>query len=122
MNNEDIRINYESGLQVVKMLFLAHGGAIIALLAFFSNVWNKGISHNVLTVLTESTFSFCMGLFFAIICTSFAYLSNILQTAQYLKKIKSFCLLIMFTSGVLSPIAFLIGILKAYSALLTLFS
>ncbi|WP_269140597.1 hypothetical protein [Proteus terrae] len=35
MNNEDLRINFESGLQIVKMLFLANGGAVIAMLTLF---------------------------------------------------------------------------------------
>ncbi|HHR5880820.1 TPA: hypothetical protein ACS7XF_000734 [Providencia alcalifaciens] len=118
------KINYESGLQVAKMLFLANGGAIVALLAFFSNVWSKGISNNILTTLTESTFMFGLGLFFAIVCTSFAYLSNIVQleTTKCCIKFYHLSLLVMFISGVSSSVMFLIGIYKAYSALLVQFS
>ncbi|ELW9236147.1 hypothetical protein ACLO93_14235 [Proteus mirabilis] len=122
MNNEDLRINFESGLQIVKMLFLANGGAVIAMLTLFGTIWNKGIPNNILTVLAQSTFCFCMGLFFAIICTISAYGSNVLQTLQKCNKLKGLLILSMLSAGAISPIAFLIGVYKAYSAFLTLFS
>ncbi|AGS59401.1 hypothetical protein BB2000_0906 [Proteus mirabilis BB2000] len=63
-----------------------------------------------------------MGLFFAIICTISAYGSNVLQTLQKCNKLKGLLILSMLSAGAISPIAFLIGVYKAYSAFLTLFS
>ncbi|WP_369427082.1 hypothetical protein [Providencia sp. PROV236] len=119
---EIARINYESGLQIVKMLFLAHGGAIVALLAFFSNVWNKGLNQSVLQLFASSMYSFGYGIFFTVMCTFFAYMTNILQSFSLSNKKIIIPILAMFLFGALSVIAFVVGLNQSYNAIKLQFS
>ncbi|MFP4863525.1 hypothetical protein ACLFLC_22100 [Providencia rettgeri] len=119
---EVYRIGYESGLQVVKMLFLSNGGAVIALLALFGNVWNKSIPSEILMIFADSMLYFCVGLTLAIVTTAFAYINNILQGFIANIKISVILLACVCLFGFFSAVFFILGIFKAYSAMSIYFS
>ncbi|AXH61730.1 MULTISPECIES: hypothetical protein [Providencia] len=119
---EVYRIGYESGLQVVKMLFLSNGGAVIALLALFGNVWNKSIPSEILMIFADSMLYFCVGLTLAIVTTAFAYINNILQGFISNIKISVTLLICMCLFGLSSAVFLILGIFKSYSAMSIYFS
>ncbi|HHR6038070.1 TPA: hypothetical protein ACS8CD_002376 [Providencia alcalifaciens] len=119
---EIYRIGYESGLQVAKMLFLSNGGAVIALLALFGNVWGKGIPGDVLMIFADSMLDFCIGLTLTILTTAFAYFNNILQGVFSSMKLSVILLIGMSAFGFSSAIFFILGIFKAYSGMTLYFS
>ncbi len=66
----------ETGASAVKSVILINGGAAVALLAFLSNAWGKGIVNSGMNILSYSLYMFGLGVFFGAISMGFRFLSQ----------------------------------------------
>lgn len=103
------------GAAALKSAILINGGAAAALLAFISNIWNKGIAQAAVTPLTGAIVFFSFGVLSSAVGTACSYFTQYYYGGNYQRTAVVFhTLTVIFVVG--SYALFSLGIVGTYDS------
>lgn len=112
---EHMRAAFAFGAQTIKSLEIVNGGAAIAILTFYGNVLSRSNSAFEFNraALTASLLFFGLGVLSAVLCSVFAYISQ-LQTARLdPERLEAGMRMTAFGFGLFSALLFGAGVVAA---------